>query len=229
MNLLGHPFSVVDGPSFFESYLEIFHAAIYNFRAETPVPRIIDCGSNCGVSIVYLKNLYPHAIITGIEADPRIYRLLKRNCAHLGNVNILNRAVAGKHGTLTFYADGSDGGRIHSMDGHKGASTVEAITLDELIDGPVDFLKVDIEGAEGEALAACTKLNQVRHLFLEYHSFSDSPQELGTILAKLSACGFRYFIRHQMCSVTPFTNPKVNNGMDLQLNIFAIRSDQIQR
>jgi FkbM family methyltransferase len=224
VQLLGRPFTISDSRSFFFSYREIFVEEIYRFNTSRPVPRIIDCGSNYGTSIVYFKSLYPCARITGIEADPKIFGLLKANTAHL-DLDLRNIAVSDNNEPLQFFADGKDGGRTaHALDAPKAVVRVDAVTLDQLIDGPVDFLKIDIEGSEGDAIEACSKLSQVDQLFIEYHSFFDRTQTLGRMLNKLTAEGFRYYIHKQFCSPRPLVDEALAGDMDLQLNIFAKRS-----
>jgi len=223
VKVLGRDFSVADASSFEVSYREIFRDEIYRFDAATDTPRVIDCGSNYGTSIVYAKHIFPKARITGIEADPKIYALLRRNCSHL-DVELLHRAVSTNSEPVTFYSEGSDGGRAaHVIDAPRDVVEVQGITLDNLIDGPVDFLKIDIEGSESAAIGACTKLALVRNLFVEYHSFRDTRQSLGDLLTKLRDSGFRFYVRELFCSKTPFTRDEVHLGMDLQLNIFAKR------
>lgn len=223
IDLLGRPFTIADSRSFFFSYREIFVQEIYRFNSETADPRIIDCGSNYGTSLVYFKDLYPTARITGIEADPKIFALLKANTSHL-DIDLRNKAVSHNSEPLQFFVEGSDGGRAsHALDAPKAVVRVDAVTLDELIDGPVDFLKIDIEGSEGDAIEACTKLSLVDQMFIEYHSFAASAQTLGRMLNRLTDEGFRYFIHHQFCSPRPLTEDARQLGMDLQLNIFAKR------
>jgi FkbM family methyltransferase len=223
VQLLGRPFRISDSRSFFFSYREIFVEQIYRFNTSRPIPRIIDCGSNYGTSIVYFKNLYPRARVTGVEADPKIFELLKANTAHL-DVDLRNIAVSDNNEPLQFFADGKDGGRAaHALAAPKAVVRVDAVTLDQLIDGPVDFLKIDIEGSEADSIEACTKLSQVDQLFVEYHSFFDMPQTLGHILDKLAAEGFRYYIHKQFCSPRPLVEPALEGDLDLQLNIFAKR------
>lgn len=226
VQVLGRDFVVADARSFFFSYREIFVEEIYRFNASGDTPRVIDCGSNYGASIVYTKHIYPHARITGVEADPAIFALLERNCAHLG-VELLNKAVSNSHEQLKFYCEGSDAGRAaHAIDSPKAIVMVDSITLDDLIDGPVEFLKIDIEGSETRALEACAKLREVRNLFVEYHCFKEEPQTLDRLLAVLRENGFRYFIRHQFCSPAPLTQDAEQLGMDMQLNIFAMFRDK---
>ena len=55
VRLLNEDFEIPDPVSFYHSYHEIFTQNIYKFNTQKQNPLIIDCGSNCGTSIVYFK------------------------------------------------------------------------------------------------------------------------------------------------------------------------------
>ena len=87
----------------------------------------------------------------------------------------------------------------------------------------IDFLKLDIEGAELEVLQDIAgELHRVKHLFIEYHSAIHEPQKLSQLLNVLEKAGFRYYIGGNP-SKSPFTNSVVEEGMDLTLDIFATK------
>ena len=48
-----------DAPVFFVSIDELFVREFYKFRADNDRPKIIDCGSYIGTSILYFKDNYP--------------------------------------------------------------------------------------------------------------------------------------------------------------------------
>ena len=225
VRLLGNEFRVADAASFLASYREIFVEEIYRFDTANLRPRIVDCGANYGVSVLYFKHNYPQARISAVEADASIFGILQENlkAAGAGDVMLINKAVSHNGESLRFHSEGADGGRTHGLESARSVQVIPAITLDDLIDGPIDFLKMDIEGAEAAALAACTKLDQVDQMFIEYHSFTDTPQALGDLLSLLRARGFRYYIHTQFCSKAPLTVEQSHMGMDLQLNIFVKR------
>jgi FkbM family methyltransferase len=226
VNLLGREFAIADPLSFYWSYREIFIDDIYKFQTSTNTPTILDCGSNYGTSIAYFKALYPDAKIIGIEPDPEIFKLLSSNIQKLQykDVQLINKAVSTSTESIDFYHEGADGGRIFRNSSSTKTYSTTPIHLDELINGPVDFLKMDIEGSETEVLCSSKKLKYVDQIFIEYHSFQDSQQTLNEILEKLTENNFRYYIHTQFCSPRPLTEKKTNLGMDLQLNIFANRA-----
>jgi FkbM family methyltransferase len=226
VELLGKEFRIADPLSFYYSYKEIFDAEIYRFESDRDAPIILDCGANYGTSALYFKKLFPEAKVTCVEADPDIYQLLKSNLERRGftDVELMNRAVSHQEGVLKFRSEGADGGRLlKEGEVDEGSIDVKTIHLDDIIDGPTDFLKLDIEGAEVDVLASSTKLDQVRQLFVEYHSFEGKAQRLEELLATLARNQFRYYIHHQFCSPRPLIEEQLQLDMDLQLNIFAVR------
>jgi FkbM family methyltransferase len=231
VQLLGKPFQIADSISFYASYREIFINEIYRFHSPHSAPLIVDCGANCGVSVIYFKSLFPEAKIIAVEADPEIFALLKWNVASHGltNVTLINQAIAVGTEQVTFHREGADAGRIHHLSSAKERITVRAISLDQLLAEPVDLLKVDIEGAETDALLACQRLNTVSQLMVEYHSFADAPQSLHEVLDRLAGAGFRYYAQTQFCPDRPLVDDTSHLGMDLQLNIFAKRASSAVR
>jgi hypothetical protein len=61
----------------------------------------------------------------------------------------------------------------------------------------VDFLKIDIEGAEWNVIQNISnELNKVEHLFLEYHGKTIETQKLSELLNILKNSGFSVYIRN---------------------------------
>jgi len=187
---------ITDGRSFFIQIKDEFVHGIYHFETENPCPVIIDGGSNIGVSILYFKQLYPNARIIGFEPDPAIFRMLSENIErnHLKDVEVFELGLGDSEGTTTFLADNSASGQFG--EGENGI-TVNVAALSKYIDGPIDFLKLNIEGQELpvlEELEASGKLGHVRELVFEYHGWAESEQRLGELLNLLHRNGFRYFV-----------------------------------
>ncbi|HCI05302.1 TPA: FkbM family methyltransferase [Patescibacteria group bacterium] len=219
---------LVDAASFLFLYKEIFEEEIYNFVSETDQPYIIDGGANIGLSVIYFKRIYPGAEMLAFEPDPYIFGVLKDNLKSFGfsDVTLLERGLWKENGQMKFYAEGSDGGRLALDSDVNNIVSVKVVSLKKYLGKPVDFLKLDIEGAETEVLEDCRDLlKNVKNIFLEYHSFSKSPQRLDVILRILKEAGFRYQIHHiGVLSKHPFVEQKSLNSMDMQLNIFGFRT-----
>ena len=224
----GWDLALPDSASFLFAYREIFLKRIYEFRSPDPAPYIIDLGSNVGLSVLFFKSLYPNSRITALEADPDIYAFLKKNVHGNGfeDVNLLNLAAWHENTKIKFNVEGADGGRV-SFEDQPDLIEVKAIDTSELlINQSVDFLKMDIEGAEDVVLPACQNhLSNVKFIFVEYHSRIGQPQSLSDILKILTDAGFRIHVHSVVCSPSPFMETQSNSGFDLNLNVFGWRDD----
>ncbi len=227
LEIFGKKIKIPDFASFRSASNEIFNREIYKFRTETEKPYIIDCGANIGLSIIYFKKTYPNAEIIGLEPDKEIFKLLKSNVNSFGynDVRLLEKAVWDKESEEDFFSEGADGGRLSKKEESKKFIRVGTVRLRKYLEKPVDFLKIDIEGAEVAVIRDCADLlPKVKNLFVEYHSFCNDEQELDILLNILNKAGFRYYIRNGgVLSQNPFFEKRDYAGMDMQLNIFACR------
>lgn len=222
----GKPFAMVDACTFLAGSEEIFGAGIYEFRSEAARPRILDCGANIGLSVLYFKTIHPGARVVAFEPDPAIFRVLEANVASFGlrDVELRQAAVWTENGSIEFKPEGGFSGRI--LPGAAGAVGVPSVRLRDWLDEPVDFLKIDIEGAEMDVLSDCAdRLDNVKRLFIEYHAECGRPQRLDEMLAMVRRAGFRYQIHEAYVARKPFLERPPMMGMDLQLNLFCFRED----
>jgi FkbM family methyltransferase len=229
--ILDGELNIVDGRSFFHSYKEIFEREIYNFPTSKTTPVIIDGGSNIGLSIIYLKKLYPHSKILSFEADPHVFQTLQTNILSFGlnDVSLHNQALWNEETYLEFAVEGADGGRLATdIDENKQEKIkVTTVRLRDYLTQQIDFLKLDIEGAETDVIIDCAEyLLNVENLFIEYHSFANQEQRLDELLSILRKFGFRIQIKTQYAANKPFLNRSLQLGMDLQLNLFGYRDRQ---
>ncbi|QJD79698.1 FkbM family methyltransferase [Spirosoma rhododendri] len=232
LKFLGNNLEYSDAPGFLHSLQELFIDEVYSFIPETENPIIVDCGSNIGLSIIYFKQRFPNAKIIGFEPDAAIYKLLENNLKsfNLMDVQIHNAAVWTEDTELDFYAEGSLAGstEINYANASDNKYKVAAIDLKKILSSnQVEFLKMDIEGAENTVLPDLANLiDSIPYVFLEYHGMLGKPQQLGAMLNMLSSAGFRYNIQAATEGVKhPFYEvPK--HGFENQLNIFCKKSDE---
>jgi len=231
--LLGNKITIPDTASFLYTYPEIFEKEIYRFSSDKKQPVIIDGGANIGLSVIYFKQLFPQAKVIAFEPDKKIFSILSRNVASFGftDVELVNKGLWNETTTLSFFSEGADSGSIHNAElGNTTVHTIETVQLkDYLVFPEVDFLKLDIEGAETNVLLDIEScLPSVRNLFIEYHSFIGQPQTLDVILRMLTRHNFRYYLSTFGCvgQPRPYIQPASYNNMDVQLNIFAVRQKQ---
>ena len=227
IDFLNKRIHIVDIASFSFMRKEIFDQQIYKFDAHTEEPYIIDCGSNIGLSIMYFKSLYPAAEIVGFEPDDKVFEALERNIKsfNLFNVELIKKACWNKETTLKFYSEGADGGRVAKDFDTEQIIEVETIRLRNFLHRKVDFLKIDIEGAEAIVLEDCSELlANVEKIFVEYHSFIGKEQKLPELLTILKAARFRLHISSPgLISKNPYLELNTYSQMDNQLNIYGFR------
>ena len=226
IEFFGRKIKIVDSASFLASFKEIFEKEIYRFHADTDKPLIIDCGANIGLSILFFKYLYPGAKVFAFEPVPEIFNMLHYNVQQFGYSDIIlhNKAVWTEKTFVKFMNEGADGGRVALKGDTADIIEVETVRLKDFINRPVDFLKLDIEGAETKVVYDISdELRWVRNIFVEYHSFVNERQTIDMLLKKLLDNGFRIHIHPGNISRSPFVSIKENLKMDLQLNIFGIR------
>ena len=223
----GYKLTVPDSMSFLWQHKEIFADEFYFFKSSNPAPVIFDCGANIGMSVIYFKKLFPNSRILAFEAEPEIASLLESNLKNnrITGVEIIDKAVWKDSEGIWFGSESADSSSIYSNSARK---KIQSVRLREylLSEKQIDFLKIDIEGAENEVLPDCSDaLGHVKNLFVEFHSYIGNPQGMARIIQIFEENGFRYFIDTNQHRSRPFANHryKDNDVMDLQLNIFGWR------
>ena len=199
MRLLGYQVSYSNHSAAFFLVHEVFVNGAYAFEPPTRRPRIVDCGANIGMSVIFFKSLYPEAEVLAFEPDPRTFARLRENVEvnRLAQTRLVNAAVAGAPGTLPFYSDAAgDGSLVASLDPARGGSVavaVKVVRLSSFVDRTIDFLKIDVEGAEHavvDDLIDSGSIVHVREMVIEVHSDPDGSRNRDDLIARLDGAGF---------------------------------------
>ncbi len=227
-HMLGYAVSYTSPHELLYGIREIFIDEIYKQQLR-PDSYIIDCGANIGLSIIYLKTRFPQARILAFEPDETNFKLLEENIRTFGfsDVILKKEAVWTENTTLRFSESGTMSSKI-DQSGNTGLKTVRATRLKDLMNEPIDFLKLDIEGAEYAVLNDIHPvLSMVKSLFVEYHGLFSQLNELSEMLERVREQGFVYYIREAAAIYpTPFDRKKKENQeYDIQLNIYCFRPE----
>lgn len=208
--VLGLTVAFPDYGGFCHLWREIFVREYYYFRYLGPRPRILDVGSNIGMSVCYFKLLYPEAQIVCFEPDPMAFRWLQKNVAlnRFTGVELHNVALAAKEGRSRFYqevvseASGLNSLKPEMLPEDRREVEVETKKLSSFLDNEVALLKIDAEGAEYEILMeAQNKLTHAQNILLEMHQIGGRTNDpIHSVLEILDGYGFRYAITETFIS-----------------------------
>ena len=140
---------------------------------------VLDIGGNIGYfSLIASKLVGKHGKVYVFEPDPTNIMFLRKNIElnKIKNITLINKCVSNEEGVLTLYLHP----KFHSCHSiFKSASKsikhidVESIALDDMFSNEyskISFIKMDIEGAEIEALKGMGKMleiNKVMYLLTE--------------------------------------------------------------
>ena len=185
---------------------ELLFSEEYYCQFSHSAPYVLDCGTNIGLAIYYIKHYYPEAHIEGFEPWKTAFDCAVRNVERNAWKNVtIHHAAVGKQENvmqLTVVAEnslaGSLVGRLDEMikrkHWKKSVENVKVVKLSDYINRPVDFIKMDIEGLENVVLEEIReKLTNVSQIFIEYHYAPNmKDNSLREILNILSDSGFIY-------------------------------------
>ena len=120
--------------------------------------------------------------IYSFEADPKNYEKSKEILAPLGKCELFPYGTSDANKKVYFASDAFETSCIISREeaekkNFEGVTEIETVALDDVLAGKrVTFIKMDIEGAEYEALMGAKKLimeNRPRMAISVYHKFED--------------------------------------------------------
>lgn len=210
-----------------KTYEELFLDEIYRFQTNNEKPVIIDCGANIGLSSLYFKSIYPNATLHAFEPDAVLFQLLEKNALvnDFTNTHLHQAAVWIEDTNLSFSSKGSEASHIDLS--NQSEHQVKAIRLSSFLTQfeYINFLKMDIEGAEFQVVADCLEgLKKVDHFFLEYHGKVNQTKQLHTLLQQVESIGFNVYIKMAADHLkSPFYEKQTGTPYDVQLNIFCYK------
>ena len=203
-DIAGFKTKFLDYPALSYLFREIFLGHEYYFTTKRDDPFIIDCGSNIGMSVLYFKMLYPEAHIEAFEPGEESYSCLEENVRSnlLSSIVTHEAALSNREGAMDFYYDPDNPGSLHMSTRRermpKEMRRVDARILSNYINEKVDFLKIDVEGAETEVIKELIdsgKPGFVEQMVIEYHHHIQAEADtFSEMLSLLEDARFGYQI-----------------------------------
>jgi FkbM family methyltransferase len=170
---------------------------------------VIDVGAGYGrETITFSRLVGPEGRVLAVEAHPRIFRCLARTVTlnRLTNVSLAPVAISSESGSELITDRDDDATNTLIREPTEPAIRVATTSLDGLTSehdlGVIDFLKVNIEGAEARALSGMQDtLRRTRHLAIACHDFlavqrdDDGLRTFEPVRRVLRGMGFELVVR----------------------------------
>jgi FkbM family methyltransferase len=200
----------------------------------------LDIGAHIGYYTVLLSELVgPHGRVFAFEPDPTNFAILQQNLVlnRCANVTAYNLALSNQNNHVSLFLSGDNAGdhRIWQPDEPRPSVSVQAIVLDDFwaeATWKVDFVKMDIQGAEGVALHGMRQLlSRQRKMALvsEFWPFGlkRSGWSPGQFLKQLHDWNCNLFIIDEgnrlLRQVTGEQLAALNPDQDVFMNLLALR------
>jgi FkbM family methyltransferase len=172
---------------------------------------IVDVGANIGCHAISYANMNPTCNVWAFEPQNKLFGILSRNITRNNlndRVELFKYGLGHKETSTTLYSldkvwDAGQGGYNKAGLGiGQGGESINICTLDSLNLPGLDFMKIDVEGAEGLVLqgAAETIKKYKPVIFFEHNEQRIDPKVLGLehvptpfeVLATLGYKNFKY-------------------------------------
>jgi FkbM family methyltransferase len=179
--------------------IEIFQDDVYGQEYKLKKGDVVlDLGAHVGMFVSKaIREIGDTGLVIAVEPSDVGQRYLRHNCGLLPNVVLVQKAISDHDGTGKLYlsAESSCNSIMHK---HKNSVDVGLVTVDSLVKQlelkQLDLIKIDIEGAELEALQGATKtLEQfdVKLAIAAYHQMQNGENEMPSVVRLLEDRGFK--------------------------------------
>ena len=176
--------------------------------------RILDLGACQGENLDFFLN-EGHTFSFGlfIEPDSTNFELLAQKIRDLSLMNVVASPLAAWSSNITLTFDGESNASSHISD--TGQVHVQAVKVDDIVGvNRINYIKMDIEGAEMDALlgASSVLLRDLPHLAISVYHKPEDLWTLGTFINSLCEGKYTFFLRnygHQTFDTLLYAIPKV--------------------
>lgn len=169
---------------------------------------LVDVGAYTGDSIAQYVQMYGtgYRKIYAYEVSPDSCQTMRANVDAMGlhDVVIRNKGAGSQRGELFLSRSASDASANQLSADASCGQRIEVAPLDEDIEEPITFLKMDIEGAEWDTLLGCERMiarDSPKLAICVYHGYDD----LWRIPALIDSInpGYEFYLRHYGGNLIP--------------------------
>lgn len=154
----------------------------------------VDLGAYIGDSIYNFVNTYGYyKKIYAYEVTPRTFEILKKNLKNIKNSIPIQKAVGKSKNTMYITDSGNGAGNSISFE---GTVAVPVVSLDEDISEAITIIKMDIEGAEKDAINGSREhiINEKPKLLVSLYHIPSDLFEIPKLINDLRD-DYTYYIR----------------------------------
>ena len=162
--------------------------AQYNFikhinKTESDALNIVIVGAFNGNEISLYKTLYPNSVIYAFEPQDEAYSRLFKRYGDMPNVKLYNYAISDECGQCKFHRNSGNGmdsllkwagekvGTPEIAGKQEVKKSVRLDSLNFLQNVTIDYLQVDVQGAELKVMKGCSGImDNINSLMLEVHT-----------------------------------------------------------
>lgn len=160
-------------------------------------PRLlVDAGANIGTFSLLFHSYYPDCEIVAIEPDAANQAILRENLSRNGaNARIVGAALWDKDVAKLYLSAAASNAAAAAETPDDGMVEVAGVTLGTALGdgvGPIDYIKMDIEGAEYTVLPSILpSLPEGCRVWMELHNVGERAGWMETTLAGCGCTGMR--------------------------------------
>jgi FkbM family methyltransferase len=200
---------------------EVWKAKVYDDK-RIPISSdavVVDLGGHIGAFAVRAARQARRGMIYSYEASNKNYTLLAKNIElnNLDNLYIENSAITNRRGEMFLYTPANNGilGSLLQITS-SFAEKVQARTFADIISEHalerIDFLKVDVEGAEFDILLSCSDeiFAKIQRMIIEYHEFEGDKRSYQDLVNLLDSQGFQVVVEKAKFPQPHWFGTKIN-------------------
>lgn len=163
---------------------------------------LVDLGAYTGDSIQDFVNTYgTYKRIYGYEITPNTFNTLENNTAVLDNIVLRQKGVGAENGYM--YMDNIQYGAGNKLS-EQGDTKVEVVSIDSDIEESITLVKMDIEGAEKDAIVGMQNhiLNEKPKMMISSYHIPDDIFNIPILIDSIRN-DYKLYMRFNGCGIWP--------------------------